>query len=1835
MAATAPSAVDWLNEGGEMGRRISVYDWSKHPLGPIAQWPQSLKIAVRIMLTSRYAMWMGWGTEFFFFCNDAYLPTVGIKEKWVLGASARKVWAEIWQDIGPRAESVVQTGKATWDESLRLYLERSGYPEETYHTFSYSPVSDDTGRIGGMLCVVTEDTERVIGDRRLALLRELGADLAAIVSEKELFEAATKRIGLRNEDLPFALVYLFDEDQRVARLAGATGFAAGSEGAPATIDLTASATVWPAQALYGQNTRITVHDLAAKFSAVPQGPWTSPPRSALIVPIARPGQEIPAGFLVVGINPFRPLDAAYSGFIDLLAGQISAALTSARTYEAERRRAEALAEIDRAKTAFFSNVSHEFRTPLTLLLGPLEDLLRSSEKAMAPEQRDLAAVAHRNGLRLLKLVNTLLDFSRIEAGRMQPNFEPVDLAALTSELASSFRSAIEKAGLQLVVDCAPLDQLVQVDRDMWEKIVLNLLSNAFKFTLQGEIRLRLAEVGESVVLSVTDTGTGIPAESLPQIFERFYRVPGAKGRTHEGTGIGLAFIQELAKMHGGTVAVTSVLGQGSTFSVTLPRSGRREGSKVAVTGARPAERTSGRENYFTEEASRWRLDAAAASAGLPPAAASNGNGSGHRPKILLADDNADMREYVTRLLSDQFDVITAPDGEAAFLSAARHGPDLVLTDVMMPRLDGFGLLKKLRAAPALREIPVILLSARAGEESRVEGIEHGADDYLIKPFSARELVARVRTHVQLARARKESLVRERRLKEDLKVQVGDLQRLHAATLRVARAGERDAALEEVLIAAADAVGTTHGLLSLCTGDKRGVRPAAVIGFDHDFLARVRAMPAEGGVCGATFSKRSRIVVEDFQTDPMFSSYRETAAAGGFRSCHSVPLISSAGQAVGVLTLHFAGRHAPDERERQLVDLYGQMAADLLERTQALQNVRESEERLRLATTASKVGIWDWDIENDRVSWSDSLYLMYGMKKTEGEGAAEAFRNRVVPEDRERVAAELKRALEEDVPYEVEFRASRADGQVIWVYASAVVVRDRGRPVRMLGASMDITARRKGEEASRWLAAIVASSEDAIISKNLNGIITSWNKGSERVFGYRAEEIVGKSVLTLIPPDLHHEEPGIMERIRRGEPIEHYRTRRQRKDGTVFDVSLTVSPIRSEDGTIIGASKIARDITEQTRIGRALGASEERFRHLADNIAQFAWIIRPDGTAWFNRRFLDFTGLTSTEVETGWTIESLHHPEHKERVTRKFWEHFKSERVWEDTFPLRGKDGEYRWFLARALPIRDEQGGLVHWLGTHTDITDLRTAQEAMQARERQLRLVTDSAPVYLVQINHEHRFTFANRPYAARYGREISEVVGAHISELTGKEAYEVFRHHIDAALQGRRVEYEIEVPYETLGRRWVHVIYVPEFSAVRQVTGIVAVIMDVTLRKRIEQEVERARDQALAASRAKDDFLAALSHELRTPLNPVLLLASEAARNPAWPEEARDTFETIRKNAELEARLIDDLLDLTRISRNTLSLDRQLQDLRSILDDAIATVKSDLEKKRITFTLRDTAAHHAILGDGVRLQQIFWNVLKNAVKFTPEQGRVTVEVRESSTARRLVIEVSDTGIGLTAEEKERIFEAFVQGEHAAAGHAHRFGGVGLGLAISRILVELHGGSIQARSEGRNQGATFTIELPLADPAEPIKRATTRRSGANPLAVNESANALPAKGSAILVVDDHEPTRQALMQLLGLRGFRVVGAGSVAEATSAAAAARFDLLISDIGLPDGTGYELMSDLARRHGLKGIAVSGYGMEHDVARSRDAGFVVHLTKPVSMPSLEQALATLNATIVNPAR
>ncbi|MEV5508368.1 SpoIIE family protein phosphatase [Streptomyces orinoci] len=735
----------------EVGADLLAVDWPATPLGPPEGWPQSLHTAVSILLSSRFPMWMAWGEELTFFCNAAYRrDTLGRKYPWALGRPAREVWSEIWDDIGPRIRTVLSTGRATWDEGLLLFLERSGYTEETYHTFSYSPLRDDAGDIVGMLCVVSEETERVIGERRMATLRDLGSDPSVIRTEQEVLAFADRQLDRNRKDLPFTLTYLFDG--RTARLTGATGIEPGHRAAPAVLSADDPGALWPAAVPAGGEAVVVPLD-GADFAGLPCGDWSEPPVRALVVPLLQQG-SVPYGFLVAALNRYRLLDDGYRGFVELTAGHIASGIGSARSYEAQQRRAEELAELDRAKTAFFSNISHEFRTPLTLITGPLEEL-RNRFADPDDEVRQQLDVIHRNGLRLGKLVNTLLDFSRIEAGRMQARYEPVDLAAVTAELASVFRSAVEKAGLVFDVDCPPLAEPVYIDRGMWEKSVLNLLSNALKFTFDGSIRVSVGAADGHAVVCVADTGTGVPEAEVPRLFERFHRIENARSRSNEGSGIGLALVQELVGLHGGSITAESSEGVGTAFTIRLPFGSAHLPAESVVTEAGSTAASVTADPYVVE-AMRWLPgDGGPGDAVVRAETEVTARGaSDARARVLVADDNADMREYLTRILAGAgYEVTAVTDGAEALRAVRREAPDLVVSDVMMPRLNGLELVSRLRGDRRTASVPVLLLSARAGQEASIEGLEAGADDYLVKPFAAAEFLARVRANVELARLR--------------------------------------------------------------------------------------------------------------------------------------------------------------------------------------------------------------------------------------------------------------------------------------------------------------------------------------------------------------------------------------------------------------------------------------------------------------------------------------------------------------------------------------------------------------------------------------------------------------------------------------------------------------------------------------------------------------------------------------------------------------------------------------------------------------------------------------------------------------------------------------------------------------------------------------------------------------------------------------------------------------------------------------------------------------------------------------------------------------------------
>ena len=744
MAAPCPEGwLATLRGGSEMGRLILERDWSGTPLGPITSWPPTLRTLVGMCLTTRFPMFIYWGPERVQLYNDAGIPIMGAKHPHHALGPLRDVFPELWPHLGPMFEDLERTKQANWAESQSLPIQRGGTAEEAYFTWSYTPVLDDDGKVVGFYTPALETTGQILGQRRLRTLHRLSQRTSGAGSVEEACRAGLDALAENPADLPFTWLYVTDAEGTRASLVGSTGMSDRSAAVPAHLDLRAD-----------QARR--VEDVNGWLGALSSSGSPEPPRPALVLPLPNAEGDRDLGFLVVGLSPALRLEGEYQGFLELVAGALATAVSSARAQQESRARMEKLAALDRAKTAFFSNVSHEFRTPLTLMLGPVEDALADTVEPLGPLQSERLSLVQRNASRLLKLVNTLLDFTRTEAGRVRAAFQPTDLSAFTAELVSHFESIARRAQLTLTTDLGPLPEPVWVDREMWEKIVFNLLSNAMKFTFEGGVHVRLRIDEGQARLTVRDTGSGIPEAELPRIFDRFHRVENARSRSHEGSGIGLSLVQELAKLHGGTVGVTSTLGQGTTFCVSVPLGhGHLPREQLVDQGSGPAHTHARGASAYVEEIRGWLgtsseegargPEGTKAAPLLPPMSA----------RVLVVDDNADLRTYITGLLAASVTVETAEDGYAALQSIRARPPDLVLSDVMMPRLGGFGLLRELRADPRLRAIPFVLLSARAGEEASVEGLEAGADDYLVKPFSARELAARVRTQLEMARVRRE------------------------------------------------------------------------------------------------------------------------------------------------------------------------------------------------------------------------------------------------------------------------------------------------------------------------------------------------------------------------------------------------------------------------------------------------------------------------------------------------------------------------------------------------------------------------------------------------------------------------------------------------------------------------------------------------------------------------------------------------------------------------------------------------------------------------------------------------------------------------------------------------------------------------------------------------------------------------------------------------------------------------------------------------------------------------------------------------------------------------
>lgn len=1141
---------------GLMGEKIRDYQWSDSSLGPIESWPQSLHSALSICVNSNFPIAIYWGPDLVLIYNDAWSPIPGSKHPWALGKPAIEVWPEIWNDIEPQFKKAF-AGMPGGSKDALLPMQRHGYTEECYFDFTFTPIYGESGKVEGIFNAVIETTYRVINERRATLLRKLSDIVNSITTSEMVFSKASAVLNHAQADVPFYYIIEFISEGKNVR--------AKSENTDPLSNH------WPIDAV-GTGSIIHIPSIDNFSLHIPQGYWPEKPTEAVIVPLKGNDGHV-FGCIIGGLSARRKYDEDYRSFYESIAVIIGGELNTIRSLDVQRERAEALAQMDRAKTAFFSNISHEFRTPLTLMLGPLQDILEGEE--LKHTVREHLSTSYRNTLRLLKLVNSLLDFSRIEAGKMDVQFHEVNLSKYTKDLASSFRSAIELAGIEYTVTVQEPGRNVQVDVNMWERIVLNLISNAFKYTQEGRIEVQMIENVDTVVLKVADTGAGIRIEDQSKIFDRFYRVANSGGRSQEGTGIGLSMVKELVNLHHGEILLESEFGKGSTFIVTLPTS-------QGVLSLKPHLQSNGAKDLvksqFIEEALQWTRSVDLKDQRQPQEIPSI---NGKRARVLLADDNRDMRDYVQRLLQNEFDIQTVTNGEEAFVLALDWPPDLILCDIMMPKLDGFGLLNKLKGNMITRNIPVVFLSARSGEEARVEGINAGADDYLVKPFSARELIARVTNRILISQTRRKTE------KEFYNLFLQSPFHIHVMK------------------------GPDH-----------------VMEFFHPFGKKFT-----GGrdLTGMKIREALPEVEGQGYFEMLDQVFHEGKSFFIEESKASLP-----GKDGNVEDFYFNITYLPLKGIKEKIEGVLQFTLDVTHQANTNQKIRESEERFRLLVTSIPQIIWIAD-NNSNIEFLSQQWESYtGVGIAEGRAKFSSF---IHPDDIGMVREKWFESIRMKKPWQSEYRLrDTRTNEYRWFFGHTLpLVDESGDVLKWIGSAADIHAQKtanqelekivakrtselvdlnkklkaKNEELSAaqiFLQTVLDSSVELVTAfdKNLN--LTFINNRLKEFSPRIPEQLVGKSIFELYTDFEKTEGYQYLKRALQGETVHIEAGKSKIDESRIFETFII--PLKRQ-GKITGVVTMQRDITAIVNLTESLKISNEELKRSNEDLQQFAHVTSHD------------------------------------------------------------------------------------------------------------------------------------------------------------------------------------------------------------------------------------------------------------------------------------------------------------------------------------------------------------------------------------------------------------------------------------------------------------------------------------------------------------------------------------------------------------------------------------------------------------------------------------------------
>ncbi len=882
-------------------------------------------------------------------------------------------------------------------------------------------------------------------------------------------------------------------------------------------------------------------------------------------------------------------------------------------------------------------------------------------------------------------------------------------------------------------------------------------------------------------------------------------------------------------------------------------------------------------------------------------------------------------------------------------------------------------------------------------------------------------------------------------------------------------------------------------------------------------------------------------------------------------------------------------------EGRVVGVCG-VAVDVTDRKRAQAALRESDQRLRLATQTGKLGVWDWDIENDRISWSESMYAIHGVSPEWFTETVGDFSALVHPDDRDLVARSIKDAMHGDAPYELEFRAVRPDGETIWLFTNAAVLRRDGQPTRMLGATMDITERKKGEVALRAseerFRTLASHAPVGIFHAEPNGDNVFVNESWCEMAGMSLEEARGQGWLGAVhPADRERVGAGWRDAIARG-ATSAAEFRFQRPDDSIIWLQGNAAPLRDGAGEVTGYIGTVADITQHKRSEEALRNSERMYRAIGESIDYGVWVCDAAGrNIYASDSFLQLVGLTQEQCsDIGWA--SVLHPDDVEQTVAAWQQCVRSGLAWDAEHRFRAVDGRWRPVLARGVPVRDDHGNITAWVGINLDISELKHAENELRESEARFRSMADNAPV-LIWINGLGGCQYVNREYLRFAGCRAEDVSGMNWVELLHPDdragyvaAYQdAFDRHVpfEAHVRMRRADGEW---------RWLTSTGAPRLRADGTFLGHVGCSVDVT-------DIKASEAALREADRRKDDFLAMLGHELRNPLAGIVT-GAQVLSMLALDGEAREMQGVIARQATHMSQIVDDLLDVSRIARGKLTLRHRHVNLsqlvRNAADDYRRSNDLSAEELRYSTPLGDVWAWC----DPTRITQALTNIVHNSFKFSAGPLNTVVAMTAESDRRIAAIAITDRGIGMTRETLNRIFEPFNQADTSLERSR---GGLGLGLALAKGLVELHGGTVTAESAGLGKGSTFTITIPCEEQPQDVSAALQRPS---------------VKSRRVLIIDDRRDAILPLSRMLEIEGHHVATSMDGPAGIEHAQQFRPEVILCDIGLSgEMNGYQVAQALrAIPEFAKAyiVAVTGYGQEEDRRNAREAGFDYHLTKPL---------------------